>query len=358
MLSIMKTKRVLITGGNGFLGEHLVQYLLDKGDVTIVIFDKLKQQETHQNEKSVVSVKGDIRSKDDVVNVFKDFGPFDTVYHLASAMPDRSHKDEDTWQINVVGTINMISMAVQYNVSSFIFTSSNVTYGVPEVLPVTEDTPLRPIEIYGKSKVQAERELEKYKGRIHIQIFRCPVITGVGRLGLQAILFEFISENRNVYVLGNGSNIYQFVDANDMAQALEKASYRKGFDMYTIGGDGAVSLRTLYENVITYAKSTSKVVSLPKAPALFALSVLNALRISPLGVYQYSMIGQSMYADTTKIKKKLGWKPKKTIVESFVENYIWYIQHKGNFSKLGSGNFSSNKSLPKMGIFTLLKKLS
>jgi len=354
----MKTKRVLITGGNGFLGEHLVSYLLDKVDVGIVIFDKLKQQENYQNSKRVISVNGDICSKDDIVKVFKDFGPFDTVYHLASAMPDKSHNADETWNISVQGTMNMVSAAVKYKSKSFIFTSSNVTYGVPESLPVTEDTPLRPIEIYGKSKAQAERELEKYKGKIYIQIFRCPVITGVGRLGLQAILFEFISEHKNVYVLGDGSNTYQFVDADDVAQALEQASHKKRFDIYTIGGDGATSLRQLYQNVITYAKSTSKIVSLPQGPALLVLSLLNTLNISPLGVYQYSMIGQSMYADTTKIKKNLGWNPKKTITQSFIENYLWYLRHKKDFRKLGSGRLSSNKSLPKMGIFTLLKYIS
>lgn len=354
----MKKSNVLITGGNGFLGEHLVNYLLSLGNISLVVFDKLPPQTSQAKAKNVIFVQGDICSKEDVRHVFKAFGPFDTVYHLASAMPDKSHTDADTWRISVEGTVSMVSEAVRHKTKSFVFTSSNVTYGVPEVLPVVEDTPLRPIEMYGKSKAKAEQELAKYKGKIDIQIFRCPVITGVGRLGLQAILFEFISENRNVYVLGNGSNIYQFVDADDVAQALEKASCKKGFDIYTIGGDGALPLRQLYQNVITYAKSTSKIVSLPESPALFALSVLNTLHISPLGVYQYSMIGQSMYADTKKIKKFLGWKPKKTITDSFIENYTWYLAHKNDFVELGSGHISSNKSLPKMGIFKLLKYLS
>lgn len=354
----MSSQKILITGGNGFLGEHLLEYLLHAGGFSLVNFDILVQPEGRNHRNNVLNVQGDILSKVDVARVFKMFGPFDTVYHLASAMPDKSFTDAVTWQTNVIGTINMISAAVQYNVKSFIFTSSNVTYGIPEVLPVTEETPLHPIEVYGKGKAQAERELEKFKDRINIQIFRCPVITGVGRLGLQAILFEFISENRNVYVLGDGSNTYQFVDATDVAQALELASHAKGFDIYTIGGDGAMTLKELYQNVIDFAKSSSKIVSLPKPPALFILSVLDKLKISPLGVYQYSMIGQSMYADTTKIKKKLGWKPNKTIAESFIENYRWYIKHKGNFTELGSGNVSSNRSLPKMKIFKLLKNFS
>lgn len=354
----MKYKRVLITGGEGFLGSYLVRYLLQVGGYEIVIFDTLEPDTTKQYPKNALYCKGNILSPEDVRNVFQKHGPFSIVFHLASAMPNKADSDEMTWKTNVDGTKHVAAEAARYGVQSFIFTSSNVTYGVSRDLPVTEETSVHPVEIYGKSKVEAEHVLEQYKNSMNIQIFRCPVISGIGRLGLQAILFEFISENRNVYVLGDGGNTYQFVDAGDVCVALEKATRMKGFDMYAIGGDGVTALRELYQSVITYAKSSSKIVSLPKAPALALLAMLDWFNISPLGVYQYSMIGRSMYADTTKIKKKLGWKPSKTNVDSFIENYQWYIQHKKEFTHIGSGNVSANRSLPKMGIFTLLKKLS
>ena len=342
----MKRKRVLITGGVGFLGGYLVDYLSKKGQ-EIVIFDKLARD-----------ARGDITSGDDVRRVFTTRGPFDTVYHLASAMPDKVISDDLTWKTNVGGTFNLVSEAVAGGVTSFIFTSSNVVYGIPKELPVTEETPVGPLEVYGRSKVAAENELEKFKDKINIQIFRCPVITGVGRLGLQAILFEFISENRNVYTLGDGSNKYQFVDAMDACQALEKASHIRGFDVYNIGGNGVMTIGELYQALIDGAHSRSKVIALPAVLTLGLLVFLDKLNISPLGVYQYSMLGRSIWADTTKIKKKLGWKPKKTNLSSFIENYQWYVAHKGTFSEVGQGNISNNRSLPKMKIFKLLKLLS
>lgn len=352
----MKKKKVLITGGEGFFGSYLVQHLQSIGDIKIVIFDKLSRSKHKRDE--LTRFQGDILSPINILEVFKIFGPFDTVYHLASAMPNKALPDDMVWETNVKGMINLASESVKHGTKSFIFTSSNVTYGIPRELPVTEETLLNPIEMYGKSKAQAEKELERFKKEMNIQIFRCPVITGVGRLGLQAILFEFISENRNVYVLGDGLNRYQFVDAMDVALALEKASHISGFDVYTIGGDGVMPLRELYQKVIEAAHSTSKIVSLPKMPAITVLSFLDKLNVSPLGVYQYSMIFRSIYSDTSKIKKKLGWKPKKTNLDSFIENYNWYIRHKGEFSEIGSSTFSANRSLPKMGIFKLLKILS
>ncbi len=352
----MKTnKKVLITGGAGFLGTHLTRYLLRRGGNDIVVFDKL---DVSNKDKDIIYFKGDITSKEDVIKVFRNHGPFITVYHLAAIMPDKSAPDDILWKTNVLGAVNLISEAVKNKTKSFIFTSSNVTYGIPKVLPVSEEGPLSPLEIYGKSKAEAEKELAKFKNEINIQIFRCPVISGIGRLGLQAILFEFISENRNVYILGDGSNKYQFVDAIDVSSALEKASYIKGFDIYNIGADEILTLREIYQRVIEFAGSSSKIISLPKKPALILLYLLNRINVSPLGVYQYTMIGRSLYEDTTKIKKKLNFKPQKTNLDTFIENYKWYKENKGKFMEVGSGVASSNKSLPKMGILKLLKIFS
>lgn len=354
----MKRRKVLITGGAGFLGASFVRYLLGKGEDKIVIFDKLEYHKSENYGKNVVYFEGNILSKEDVHEVFKTCGPFLTVYHLAAEMPNKAAKDNVLWETNVSGVVNIVSEAVKEKAQSFIFTSSNVAYGIPRTLPTTEETPLTPLEIYGKSKAQAERELAKFKKHINVQIFRCPVISGVGRLGLQAILFEFISENRNVYVLGDGSNKYQFIDVVDVCVALEKASHVHGFDIYNIGADEIVPLREIYQSIINFAKSSSKIVSLPKAPILIILSILDRLGISPLGIYQYTMIGRSLFMDTSKIKKKLNWRPEKTNRDTFIENYKWYREHKEKFTRIGEGEFSSNRSLPKMGIFKLLKILS
>ena len=225
-------------------------------------------------------------------------------------------------------------------------------------MPTTEKTPAHPLEIYGKSKIEAEKILAQYKGKMNIQIFRCPVIAGISRLGLQAILFEFISEDKNVYVLGNGSNKYQFADATDVCDALEKASHIEGFDMYNIGADGVLTLREIYQKVINFAGSKSNIISIPMAPALFLLSILDKLNISPLGIYQYTMIGRSVYADTAKIKSKLNWTSSKTNLGTFIDNYTWYIANKDTFTNSSSDSTSSNRSLPKMGVLKLLKMLS
>jgi nucleoside-diphosphate-sugar epimerase len=358
MIKKNNMKKILVTGGAGFVGTNLVEFLLKKNDVSIVVFDKLDHHSDPKQAKKITYVKGNIINKTDVINLFKKYGPFEGVYHLAGEMPNKLADAKLMMQTNVDGTSNVISAAVNNKSKFFIFASSNVTYGIPVELPVTEETPLKPLEVYGKSKAEAEKVLEKYKDKINIQMFRCPVITGVGRLGLQAILYEFISENKKVYVLGGGYNKYQFVDVEDVIQAMTKASTVTGFDVYVIGADEVLTLRALYQRVIEFAGSKSKIVSLPWGPALIALSILDKINYSPLGVYQYTMMGRSIYADTTKIKSKLSWKPKKANADTFIENYKWYIKNKGNFVEIGGSEASPNKSIPKMGILKILKKFS
>lgn len=351
----MSKKKILVTGGLGFIGSHLLKALLKDSNHEITVFDKLDPKDDML--EGAHYIKGNVISETDVENLFKNNGPFEIVYHLAAAMPNKEVSDSVMRNTNVIGTRNLVRESVKQKTKSFIFISSNVTYGIPIELPVTEETPLRPLEEYGRSKAAAEKELEKYKGKINIQIFRCPVVTGIGRLGLQAVLYEFISDNKRVYVLGGGENKYQFVDVEDVVQALIKSSSIKGFDVYVIGADEVLSLKDLYKGVIKFSGSKSKIFPLPMKPALLVLYLMDKINFSPLGVYQYTMMGRTIYADTKKIKQKLNWKPKRTNLDTFIENYKWYLKHKGNFSIIG-GERSPNKSLPKMGILKIIKLFS
>lgn len=351
-------KSILVTGGAGFVGTHLVEHLVKDKQNKITVFDKLDLFPDVKNADKINYDKGNIIEKHDIENLFKRYGPFETIYHLAAEMPNKLANETLMWRTNVTGTANLAGEAALHGTKSIVFASSNVTYGIPENLPVDENTPLNPLESYGKSKAGAESELAKYKDKMNIQIFRCPVITGVGRLGLQAILYEFISENKKVYVLGKGTNKYQFIDVEDVIDAMVKASKVKGYDIYVIGADGVLMLRDLYKKVIEFAVSKSKIIPLPAGPAFFILTFLDKINYSPLGVYQIAMMGRSIYADTEKIKTKLGWKPKKTNTDTFIENYKWYLEHKGGFEVIGGNLSSPNKSVPKMGVLKLLKKFS
>src|SRR5437868_6841578 len=108
----MNRKKVLVTGGVGFLGTHLVSYLLETGKYDIVIFDKLEHNVPNTFSKHITYCKGNIVSKEDVERAFRVYGPFTSVFHLAAAMPNKAVIDNVLWETNVTGTKNLIEKAV------------------------------------------------------------------------------------------------------------------------------------------------------------------------------------------------------------------------------------------------------
>jgi len=237
-----------------------------------------------------------------------------------------------------------------------VFTSSNCIFARPAEDPLPEEAEPAPIEIYGKSKLEGEKILIKHGDLLPYTIIRCPTIVSSGRLGLLAILFEFIRENRKIPVVGDGSNRYQFIYASDLAEAMFLDGRKEGCQIYNIGSDNVRPLREVYEDVIRVAGSKSRVYSLPKGPTIAALKLAHFLRISPLGPYHYRMISESFIFDTSRIKKELGWKPTRTNSEMLADAYRYYVE---NYEKIQrSENLPAHRKGAKMGIIKLLKWLS
>jgi len=323
-------KKVLVTGGSGFLGEILCRYLKEKG---YIVYNLDKVRNADLDKEGFTTHVVDIRNKGDVEQYFKKSGPFEHIFHCAALLAYHIESDKEVWRTNVYGTENLVRAAVAGGSKSFMFISSNSIFGIPERNPVTELTKFVPLETYGKSKIAGEQVLKKYSRDINISIFRCPVIVARGRLGLVAIFFEFISENKNIYVLGNGNNKYQFIYADDLCDALLLGTKKEGYNIYGIGADDTPELKKLYESVINYSGGKSKVKRLPTFPVLQILNILHFLGLSPIGPYQAGVLGRSMYFDTSKIKRELGWKPKMSASEMLIENYEWYLKNKKNWKE-------------------------
>jgi nucleoside-diphosphate-sugar epimerase len=345
--------KTLITGGAGFFGTVLKQYLSEKG-VESVIYDLVPDTEKVSN---TVAVQGDLCNQSQLEACFKTYAPFDVIYHVAAQLAHNVKDKKFLWQSNVEGTRQLVEMAVKYKVPHLVFTSSNCLWGVPMGRKIAEAEPPRPVEIYGKSKWEGEKILLSYKDALNLTIIRCPTITDAGRLGLLAILFEFIEENRKVYLVGGGDNVYQFIYARDLADACLKA-YEKGTstEVYNIGSDNVKPLKEVFRYVIEKAGSSSKLVPLPKAPTLLAMRLCYTVGLSPLGPYQYKMIAESFVFDTAKIKTMLGWKPTLTNEEMLLKAYLYYQEHKEDLKS--AKDVSAHKQGAKMGIIRLLKYLS
>jgi nucleoside-diphosphate-sugar epimerase len=345
------TKNILVTGGAGFFGELLKKELL-ASHYKCVSIDLEKDKTSHPN---LTAIQGDIRDIETLKKIFSQ-NKIGAIYHC-SAILAHAVKDKNVlWASNVNGTRNIAEFAKQYNVAKVIFISSNCLWGEGFHRPVREDDTPNPVEIYGLSKWEGEKVLLEYTGYFNVIILRCPTIIDVGRLGLLAILFEFIDEGRKVWVVGKGNNRYQFIYAQDLIDACMKALQYNQSDIFNVGSDNVKSFEEVYTYVIQKAHTGSKVAYLPKNLTILMMKIAHRLNISPLGPYHYKMITEDFVFDTTKIKEKLKWKPTLTNEEMMYKAYEYFHKNKEDIKK--RRDVSAHKQTAQMGIIKLLKWLS
>ncbi len=344
-------RTAVVTGGSGFFGGILKRALLERGWQVINI-DLVKDDDQHPE---LHSVHGDIRNRKLLDDVTANEN-IDVIFHCAAILAHAVKDKKFLWSSNVDGTRSIVEFAKARQIPKIIFTSSNCLWGESFGRPIREDDQPNPVEIYGKSKLEGEKILMSERGATDVVILRTPTITDAGRLGLLAILFEFIDEGRKVWTVGGGYNRYQFMYAGDLVDACLKAAEYPGSGIFNVGSDNVKMFREVYQDVIDRARSGSRVASLPKAPTLFAMKALYWLGLSPLGPYQYKMIAEDFEFDTSKIKKELGWKPTLDNGEMLWKAYEYYRDHRKELK--GGEGVSAHRQPAKMGVIRVLKWLS
>lgn len=314
--------RSLVTGGSGYFGDLLTRKLLARG-YSVRIFDINLPTDTSPGTEVI---QADIRDADAVLSACEGI---DIVFHNAAEV-DLTKTKESFWSVNCDGTKNLLESCARRAVKKVIYTSSSAVYGIPKSNPVTEETVPTPVEEYGRAKLAGETLCREYARKdLDVSIVRPCTIMGHGRLGIFQILFEWIYQGKNIPVLNDGKNTYQFVHADDLAEACIQASALKSADDFNCGADRFGTMREVLDHLCRHAGTGSKVKSLPMWPIVAAMNVSTGLGISPLGSYHASMYGRSIYFDISKARTKLGWFPAYSNNEMFVESYNWYIAHRG-----------------------------
>ncbi len=344
-------KKALITGGAGFFGGILENTLLAQGWQCVNI-DLEKDPHFHPN---LISIQGDIRNQRLLKDIFRKY-EFDVVFHCAAILAHAVKDKKFLWESNVDGTRNIAECAKKFSVKKVVFISSNCLWAENMNRPVHETDVPNPVEIYGQSKWEGEKILMQYQVDFDVVIFRTPTIIDAGRLGLLAILFEFIAEGRKVWVVGEGQNRYQFVYAQDMVDACVRAVDYPGSIILNVGSDKVKSFREVYEHVIHRAQTNARVASLPKDAAIFFMKSFHKLKISPLGPYQYKMIAEDFVFDTKKIKQELGWTPTYTNEEMLWKGYEYFVENQALIKN--RKNVSAHKQSANMGVIRILKWIS
>jgi nucleoside-diphosphate-sugar epimerase len=339
------TKRVLVTGGSGYFGTTLVDLALARGDEVRIL-----DVNPPAGDRADVVI-ADVRDRD---AVRKACDGIDVVFHNVAQVP--LAKDRELFEsVNVTGTANVLLGARDAGVKKVVHTSSSAIFGIPERNPVTEDTPPRPLEAYGRAKAEAEALCrEAAANGLDVSIVRPRTILGHGRLGIMAILFELVAEGAPVFVMGRGDNRYQFVHADDLATACLLAGDRAGPSTYNVGATEFGTMRETLQALVDHAATGSRVRSLPAAPAKLAMRAASAAGQAPFAPYHWLLYAESLWFDTTKARTELGWEPKHSNATMLIESYEWFLAHR---HQLGGDQKSHHQSPVRLGALRLLKRL-
>ena len=351
----MLRREVLVTGGSGFFGGVLKRRLLAEG-FAVTNIDLVRDGDA--GAEGLTSVQGDIRDAGLLARVFGEH-KFEGVFHCAAMLAHDVKDDTLLWTSNVDGTRLVAEAALAAGVTKMVNISSNCLWAEGFGRPVTEADVPAPVELYGRSKLQAEQELaaivEKHT-EFKVVTLRCPTIIDSGRLGLLAILFEFIEDGKKVWVVGDGSSRYQFIYAQDLVTACLLCLQYEESNLFHIGSDDVPTMRGMYESVIRAAGSKSRVASLPRTPTVAMMQLAHRLKVSPRGPYHYRMIAESFVFDTQRIRRELGWAPTLTNEEMMLRAFSYYSENRKAIH--ARTDVSAHSKAAPLGIIRLLKWLS
>jgi nucleoside-diphosphate-sugar epimerase len=341
----------LITGGSGFIGNLTARRLRERGHAVRI----LDIWADPSRPKDIEYVEASVLNRDGVAAAMREV---DVVHHNA-ALVAQTDAGQRFWDVNVEGTRIVVEEAARAGVKALVHVSSTAAYGIPPEGAITSETPLRPVEPYGKSKLAGEQLAEDICAKTNIPLItiRPRATLGAGRLGIFQILFEWIKESRNVYVIGSGNIRFQFIHAHDLMDFYMLALDAGRPGAYNVGTDRFGTLRGDLEELIRYAGSLSKVKSLPERFTINTLRALHWMRISPLVPWHYLTYHKACYFDVEPLLK-MGWGPKYSNADMLHESYDWYCANRGAVDGAAATDGSPHRSALRQGVLWLVKRVS
>jgi len=291
--------KVLVTGGAGFIGSHLVDLLIDKGHQVMVIdnlsIGRLSNLEHLNTNKNLTFVEADIRDYETIEPLFKQQ---DWVFHLAALadiVPSIENPD-DYFTTNVDGTYNVLKASKKQGVKRFVYSASSSCYGLAEQIPTPEEAPIQPEYPYALTKRMGE-ELVLHWQQVYGLPANClrffnvygPRVRTTGTYG--AVFGVFLAQKLNhkpFTVVGDGTQSRDFTYVTDIAQALyQTAASNLVGEVMNVGSGHHYSINQLVERL------GGEVEYIPKRPGEPEIT----------------------FADISKITHKLSWRPKVELAE-------------------------------------------
>lgn len=293
--------KILVTGGAGFIGSHIVDAYINLG-YKVVVIDNLSTGFRKNLNPKAKFYKVDIGDLPKIEKIFQKEKPQIVNHHAAIAEVVKSLRDPlPTLNVNVIGTINLLLAAGKIRVKKFIFSSTGgAIYGQPDKIPADENTPAIPLSPYGLSKLLGEECIKFYAKHYGFDylIFRYPNVYGPrqnpkGEAGVVAIFSGLMRKGKQPTIFGDGSKTRDYVHIDDIVRANIIGLHKGKNEIFNLGWAKKISDQKIFD---TIAKNLNF-----KKPPIYA-----PFRHGE--VYQIALSAK-------KARKNLGWQPQISLEE-------------------------------------------
>lgn len=297
-------KKILVTGGLGFIGSHLVERLMNL-NYSVSVIDNYATGPGFKPPQPVKFYRQDI-SHPKIVDLVAKIKP-QVIFHLAADNRITS-SPADVLKSNIIGTFNLLEAGKKAGIKQFIFTSSAAVYGDPAKLPINETHPNRPISAYGLSKLTGELYCGQYQSDFAASIFRFANVYGPRQSsrsegGVVAIFIDRLLKGQKPLIYGDGSQTRDFVFVNDVVDALTMAlKIPKKFTL-NIGSNQPVTIVSLLNQIAALIETKPVFIQKPFRP----MEITNSL-------FSYYLA-----------KKTLNWQPRTGLIAG-LKSTIKYFQ--------------------------------
>lgn len=324
------SKKILVTGGAGFIGSNFIHYVLGQHhDWQVINLDKLTYAGNLDNLKDVENnprygfVKGDITDRELIDNLLQD--KVDAIVNFAAeSHVDRSILDASPFiETNVKGTQALLEGARKYKVGRFIQVSTDEVYGSIETGKFTEESPLSPNSPYAASKAAADLLCQAYWKTYHLPVIitRCSNNLGPFQFPEKLVPLAITNalENKPIPIYGDGLNIRDWIYVVDHCRALDLVSQKgQPGEIYNIGANNEKRNVELIHKLLDIMGKSQKLVTF--------------VADRPGHDRRYAL-------DTAKINQELGWEPLHSFEQALAATIDWYVNNESWWHKVKSGDY-------------------
>jgi UDP-glucose 4-epimerase len=323
---------ILVVGGAGYIGSHVVKELIRKGK-QVAVLDNLSTGHREAIDKKATFVQGDMGNKSDLDVIFSTY-PIKAVMHFAanSLVGESVTNPLKYYENNVAATLTLLQVMIKYNVKKFVFSSTAATYGIPDVDLIAEETPTNPINPYGHSKVMVEQILADCATAydleyVVLRYFNAAGADESGEIGedhtpethlIPLVLKHLLGQRESISVFGtdyptfDGTCIRDYIHVTDLARAhilaldaLLESHDTHICETYNVGNGQGYSVKEIIKRCEEVTGKTANIKYAERRPGDPAILV----------------------ASSKKIEKALGWKAVYTLEDIIRTAWQW---HQGN----------------------------